>query len=90
MTHRDPQGDFFIFNEFRAEVRCRKERGKVQSFKGLKAQEMDTNVWSSLWPEGLIVYHGTVCYNFINYFLQFGIFLTSIDLHNIHTYLFKW
>ena len=55
VTHRDPQRDLFMCNEFRAEVWCRQKRGKFQSSKGLKAQEMDTNVWSSLWPEGFIL-----------------------------------
>lgn len=39
MTHGDTQSDLFMCNEFRAAVWFSKKRGKVQSFRGLKAQE---------------------------------------------------
>lgn len=37
MTHENAQTNLFMCNEFRAAVWCRMKRGKVQSFKALKA-----------------------------------------------------
>lgn len=69
MTHEDTRSDLFMCNEFRAAVWCSKKRGKVQSFRGLKAQEK--NLLHTLHTDS--VYTHTV-----NYYARLTYFLSLL------------